>query len=194
MVRQVTYDQMVVRTRETVHTRILAALESDESRRDEQDILCYHARRAKDWAKTLAYGRNVARKGVARSAFADATSHFEIAMDALDRTPPSREREVEAIDLRIEARMAFMGSGKVADWFDLGKEAERRAGAIDDIGRKVAAMTVQIGGAEFLQHAGGGDCHRRAGRWSGGAVGRRRLAQPCPIRPRPSLSHCRPLS
>ena len=89
MIRQVTYDQMVVRTRETIHTRILAALEGDEGRRDEQDILCYHARQAKDWGKTLAYARNVARKGVARSAFADATSHFEIAMDALDRTPPS---------------------------------------------------------------------------------------------------------
>ena len=76
MIRQVTYDQMVVRTRETVHARILAALESDESRRDEQDILCYHARRAKDWGKTLAYGRSVARKGVARSAFADATIPF----------------------------------------------------------------------------------------------------------------------
>jgi class 3 adenylate cyclase/tetratricopeptide (TPR) repeat protein len=149
MVRQVTYDQMVVRTRETVHARVLAALESDESRRDEQDILCHHARRAKDWAKTLAYGRNVARKGVARSAFADATSHFEIAMDALDRTPPSHEREVEAIDLRIEARMAYMGSGKVADWFDLGKDAERRAGAIDDIGRKVAAMTVRSAAQNF---------------------------------------------
>jgi predicted ATPase/class 3 adenylate cyclase len=149
MIRQVTYDQMVLRTRETVHARVLAALESDASRRDEQDILCYHARRAKDWGKTLAYGRNVARKGVARSAFADATSHFEIAMDALDRTPASRDREVEAVDLRIEARLAFMGSGKVAEWFDLGKEAERRAGAIDDIGRKVAAMAVRSAAQNF---------------------------------------------
>jgi class 3 adenylate cyclase/tetratricopeptide (TPR) repeat protein len=149
MIRQVTYDQMVVRTRETIHTRILAALEGDEGRRDEQDILCYHARQAKDWGKTLAYARNVARKGVARSAFADATSHFEIAMDALDRTPPSRERETDAIDLRVEARMAYMGSGKVADWFDLGKEAERRAGAIDDIGRRVAAMTVRSAAQNF---------------------------------------------
>src|SRR5438874_12198638 len=82
-------------------------------------------------------------KSVARSAFADATSHFEIAMDALDRTPISSARETEAIDLRIEARMAFMGSGRVAEWLDLGKEAERRANAIDDIGRKVAAMTVR---------------------------------------------------
>jgi predicted ATPase/class 3 adenylate cyclase len=149
MVRQVTYDSMVERTRERVHTRILSALESDENWREEADKLCYHATRAKDWAKALAYGRNVARKCVARSAFADATSHFEIAMDALDRTAISRERETEAIDLRIEARMAYMGSGRVAEWLDLGQEAERRANAIDDIERKVAAMTVRSAAQNF---------------------------------------------
>jgi class 3 adenylate cyclase/tetratricopeptide (TPR) repeat protein len=149
MVRQVTYDSMVERAREKVHTRILSALESDENWREEPDKLCYHATRAKDWAKALAYGRSVARKCVARSAFADATSHFEIAMDALDRTAISRERETEAIDLRIEARMAFMGSGRVAEWLDLGQEAERRANAIDDIGRKVAAMTVRSAAQNF---------------------------------------------
>jgi class 3 adenylate cyclase/tetratricopeptide (TPR) repeat protein len=149
MVRQVTYDSMVERSREKVHTRILSALENDENWREDADKLCYHATRAKDWAKALAYGRNVARKCVARSAFADATSHFEIAMDALDRTPISRERETEAIDLRIEARMAYMGSGRVAEWLDLGQEAERRANAIDDIERKVAALTVRSAAQNF---------------------------------------------
>jgi class 3 adenylate cyclase/tetratricopeptide (TPR) repeat protein len=149
MVRQVTYDSMVERTREKVHARILVALDSDESWRDQPDKLCYHATRAKDWAKAFAYGRSVARKSVARSAFADAASYFEIAMDALDRTPMSRARETEAIDLRIEARMAFMGSGRVTEWLDLGKEAERRANTIDDIGRKVAAATVRSAAQNF---------------------------------------------
>ncbi|HEU0083245.1 MAG TPA: AAA family ATPase, partial [Bradyrhizobium sp.] len=149
MVRQVTYDSMVEATREKIHIRILSALESDEAGREDIARLCYHATRAKHWAKALAYGRSVARKSVARSAFADAISHFEIAMDALDRTPVSREREIEAIDLRIEARMAFMGSGRVAEWLDLGQEAERRANAIDDIERKVAAMTVRSAAQNF---------------------------------------------
>ena len=149
MIRQVTYDSMVVRTRERVHARILSALESNESRHDEADKLCYHATRANDWPKAFTYGRSVARKCVARSAFADATSYFEIAMDALDKAPMSGAREAEAIDLRIEARMAFMGSGKVAEWLELGKEAERRAGTIEDIGRKVAAMTVRSAAQNF---------------------------------------------
>jgi hypothetical protein len=152
MVRQVTYDAMVERTREKVHARILSALENDESWRDEPDKLCYHATRAKDWAKALAYGMSVARKCVARSAFADATSHFAIAMDALDRTPISHARETEAIDLRIEARMAFMGSGRVAEWLDLGKEAERRANAIDDIGQSRLAQPGRIWPRTSLFH------------------------------------------
>ena len=149
MVRQVTYDSMVERTRERVHARILSALENDARWRDESDRLCYHATRAKEWARAFTYARSVARKGVARSAFADAGPYFETAMDALDKTPASRARETEAIDLRIEARMAFMGSGRVAEWLELGKEAERRANTIDDLGRKVAAMTVRAAAQNF---------------------------------------------
>lgn len=149
MVRQVTYDSMVERARERVHERILFALESDARSRDELDKLCFHAVRSKDWTKAFTYGRSVAQKSVARSAFADATSYFEIAMDALDRSPISRSREIEAIDLRIEARMAFMGSGKVVEWLQLGKEAERRSDSIGDIGRKVAAMTVRSAAQNF---------------------------------------------
>ncbi|GKQ52681.1 AAA family ATPase [Bradyrhizobium sp. Ce-3] len=149
MVRQVTYDTMVQRTRERIHTRILSVLERDDSLREEPDKLCYHATRAKDWPKAFTYGRVIARKCVGRSAFADAATHFEIAMDALDRTPISHEREAEAVDLRIEARMAFMGSGRVSEWLDLGKEAERRSDSIGDIGRKVAAMTIRSAAQNF---------------------------------------------
>lgn len=149
MVRQVTYDSMIGPTREDVHARILAALEREGASSEGADTLCYHATRAKAWAKVLGYGRDVARKCVARSAFADAASYYEIAMDAVDKTPISRAREMDAIDLRIEARLAFMGFGRVADWLDLGKEAERRANAIDDLGRKVAAMTVRAAAQNF---------------------------------------------
>jgi tetratricopeptide (TPR) repeat protein len=149
MVRQVTYDSMVEKVREDIHARILAALESDESRADEPDTLCYHAVRAKDWYKAFEHGRNAGRKCLSRSAFSDAANYFEIAMSSLDKTPATRLREIDAIDLRMEARASFIASGQVAEWLDLGKEAERRAGAIDDIGRKVAAMTVRAGAQNF---------------------------------------------
>jgi class 3 adenylate cyclase/tetratricopeptide (TPR) repeat protein len=151
LVRQVTYESMLEVTREGLHRRILNALESAAHQRsgDQSDTLCHHATRAKDWPKTVAYARRVARKCVARSAFSDATSYVDIAIDALDRTPMSPEREAEAIDLRIEARIAFMGLGRIDRWLDLGKEAEQRAGLIGDAERKIAAMTVRSGALNF---------------------------------------------
>jgi len=149
MIRQVTYESMVEKLRESIHARIVATLEGNGSWHDEPNRLCYHAMRAKDWQKAFVYGRTAARKSLARSAFADATNYFEIAMTALDRTPFTSSREGDAIDLRIEARTAFMSAGKVADWFDLGRDAEGRANAVDDIGRKVAAMAVRSGAQNF---------------------------------------------
>lgn len=149
MVRQVTYDSMVEKVRDNVHARILASMESDGSAFEEPDKLCYHATRAKDWDKAYTYGRGAARKSMTRSAFADAASYFVVAMNSLDKAGLTRSREANAIDLRLEARLAFMASGQVSDWLDHGKEAERRASAIDDIERKVAAMTVSAAAQNF---------------------------------------------
>ncbi|QIO31384.1 ATP-binding protein [Bradyrhizobium sp. 1(2017)] len=149
MVRQVTYDSMVEKVREDIHARILARLDRDGVGADEPDTLCYHAVRARDWYKAFSYGKSAGRKCLSRSAFSDAASYFEIAMGSLDKTPMTPLREADAIDLRMEARAAFIASGQVSDWLDLGKDAERRAEAINDIGRKVAAMTVRAGAQNF---------------------------------------------
>ncbi|MBR1178561.1 AAA family ATPase [Bradyrhizobium sp. KB893862 SZCCT0404] len=149
MVRQVTYDSMVEKVREGIHASILAALETDEAWADGPDTLCYHATRAKDWQKAFDHGRSAARKCLLSSAYADAVDYFEIAMGALDKTPMTPAREAAAIDVRMEARLAFSGSGRVAEAMDLGSEAERRADAINDIGRKIAAMTVRAGAQNF---------------------------------------------
>ncbi|MDE5462679.1 adenylate/guanylate cyclase domain-containing protein [Bradyrhizobium sp. CSS354] len=149
MVRQVTYDSMVEKVRESIHASILAALETDEAWTDGPDTLCYHAARAKDWGKAFQHGRSAARKCLVRSAFAEAVDYFEIAMGSLDKTPVTHARETDAIDLRMEARLAFAGSGRVAEALDLGSEAERRADVIGDIERKVAAMTMRAGAQNF---------------------------------------------
>lgn len=147
MVRQVTYDSMVEKVREDIHARILAALEGSEA--EDSDKLCYHATRAKDWDKAFSYGRAAAQKCLARSAFTDAADYFETAMRSLDMTPENPVREAKAVDIRIEARAAFIGSGHISEWLNLGKEAQRRADAINDIGRKVAAMTVVAAAQNF---------------------------------------------
>lgn len=149
MVRQITYESMVEKVREDIHARVLAALEGSECGDEDPDKLCYHATRAKDWDKSFSYGRASARRCLARSAFTDAADYFEIAMKSLDMTPANPAREATAVDVRIEARAAFIASGQIAEWLNLGKEAERRADAINDLGRKVAATTVMAAAQNF---------------------------------------------
>jgi len=151
LVRQVTYESMLEVTRERLHQRILAAFEAAALERleDRSDTLCHHAVRAKNWPKSYSYSLSVARKCLARSAVSDATRYFEIAMDAVDRVPKSREHEEEAIDLRIESRIAFSRFGRVDRWLELAKEAEERADAIGDTPRKVAAMAVRAAALNF---------------------------------------------
>jgi len=151
LVRQVAYDSMLELTKVHLHKRILATLEAFavEGSSDQSDALCHHASRAKDWPKAFVYGLNVARRCIATSAFPSATSYFVLAMDALDKTPMSQERESQAIDLRIEARMAFSGFGQVDRWLELAREAERRADAIGDARRKVAAMAMRSAALNF---------------------------------------------
>lgn len=149
MIRQVTYESMVERVREELHARVVAALEGSEGGAEDPAKLCYHATRAKDWDRSFRYGRASARRCLARSAFADAADYFQTAMKSLDMMPADPAREASAVDVRIEARAAFIASGQIAEWFNLGKEAERRADAIDDIGRKVSAMTVMAAAQNF---------------------------------------------
>ena len=151
LVRQVAYESMLESTRVRLHGNILAALELEAKRSvdDRSSTLCHHARLAQDWKKTVEYARNVARTCIARSALADATAHLEIAIGSLDRLPLAPQRERDAIDLRIESRMAFSGFGRVDRWLELAREAASRAKAIGDTSREVAASAVRSAALNF---------------------------------------------
>jgi tetratricopeptide (TPR) repeat protein len=90
-----------------------------------------------------------AKKAFARSAFRDASRYFEIAMDAVDKQPASTAREQRAIDLRIEARLAFVSLGNIERWFDLGREGEARSEQIGDEGRRLASIAIRAAALNF---------------------------------------------
>ena len=182
------------RSREDIHARVLAAFESDDTWRDDPDALCYHAMRAKDWAKAFNYGRSAAQKCLVRSAYAEAVDYFRTAMNSLDKTPLTRLRETNAIDLRMEARMAFIWSGRVAEWIDLGKEADQRASQIDDVGRRVAAMTVMAGGQNFYGTPTEAVILGEEVVGLAEEFGQSGVAQPCAIQSRPGVFPCRTIS
>ncbi|MGB8842680.1 MAG: AAA family ATPase [Aliidongia sp.] len=146
LVRLVAYESMVEARRVALHSAILAALEAEipDDGEDRSALMSHHAVKAQAWPKAYCYARKAAQGGLARSAFSEAARHFGTAMDALDRTPHSVEREAASIDLRIEARLAFSGSGRVDRRQDLSIEAERRALAIGDEARRVAALAIRV--------------------------------------------------
>ncbi|MDO8401168.1 MAG: AAA family ATPase [Bradyrhizobium sp.] len=151
LIREVAYDSILRPQRQELHCRILAALEANALGHQEEvaEALCHHAVKARDWAKADQYGYMAAKKALARSAFRDATEYFQIAMDAVDKQPASTAREQRAIDLRIEARMAFSPFGKTAEWLDLCHDAEARSEKIGDESRQLASIAVRAAALNF---------------------------------------------
>ena len=151
LIREVAYDSILRPQREELHRRILTALEANSLGR-EQDVaeaLTHHALKAQDWARAELYGRMAARKALARSAFRDATGYFQSAIDAIDKQPVSVEREQRAIDLRIEARLAFAALGRIGQWFGLCRDAEARSVEIGDEQRRLASVAVRAAALNF---------------------------------------------
>jgi class 3 adenylate cyclase/tetratricopeptide (TPR) repeat protein len=150
LMREVAYDSILRSQREVLHRRILTALEvSGASEEDIAEALCHHASKAQDWSKADRYGHLAAKKAFARSAFRDATEYFQIAMDAVDKQPETTLREQRAIDLRIEARLAFVSLGNIEEWFALGRDGERRAETIGDEERRLASIVIRAAALNF---------------------------------------------
>jgi predicted ATPase len=151
LIREVAYESILRSQREVLHRRILTALETISTGREEDvaEALCHHAVKAQDWSKADRYGHLAARKAFARSAFRDATEYFKIAMDAVDKQPESTAREQRAIDLRIESRLAFVSFGSIEEWFGLGQDGEARSKQIGDEGRRLASIAIRAAALNF---------------------------------------------
>jgi tetratricopeptide (TPR) repeat protein len=154
-VRQVAYDAALESDRVRLHRRILKELEAEaeatvqSSASDLTALRIHHAVQAKDWARAAELAAAVARRCFGQSAFADAKRHFELAIASVDKLPPSPSREALAIDLRIEARMAFGNLGMVSRWLDLAREAEARALAAGDQLRRIPALAMRAAALNF---------------------------------------------
>lgn len=151
LIREVAYESILRSQREVLHRRILSALEANSIGREEDaaEALCHHAARAQEWQKASHYGQLAARKAFARSAFRDATEYYQVAMDAVDKLPASTDRERRAIDLRIEARLAFASLGNIEPWFNLCRDAEARSEEIGDEQRRLASVAIRAAALNF---------------------------------------------
>jgi class 3 adenylate cyclase/tetratricopeptide (TPR) repeat protein len=151
LVRQVAYDAVVGPEKSALHARILASIETVGGGGDLERVetLVHHALLCAQWSKAADYAATIARQTFAQSALPDALRHYETALQAIDRLPPSAEREQRAIDLRIEARGAYSNVGKVRRWLELAEEAQSRAAAAGDRPRLAASMAVRAAALNF---------------------------------------------
>jgi class 3 adenylate cyclase/tetratricopeptide (TPR) repeat protein len=152
-VRQVAYDAALESDRIKLHKRILAELKANAAAAQQGQelaaVMVHHAVRAKEWASAAELATAIARRCFGQSAFSDAKRHFELAIASVDKWPLSPEREAIAIDLRIEARMAYGNIGQVSRWLDLAREAEARALASGDPMRRIPALAMRAAALNF---------------------------------------------
>nr|WP_283828706.1 AAA family ATPase [Bradyrhizobium diazoefficiens] len=152
-VRQVAYDATLELERVKLHKDILAQLEKDAAAApNDQELaalMVHHAVKAKEWSRAADIAAQLARRCFSQATFADAKRYFELAISSTDKLPPSPAREANAIDLRIEARMAYGNFGEVGRWLDLAREAEARAFASGDQMRRVPALAMRAAALNF---------------------------------------------
>ncbi|WP_426421773.1 ATP-binding protein [Bradyrhizobium genosp. A] len=150
-IRQVAYDTALESDRITLHKRILAELDAEAAGtgQDLSALMVHHAAQAKEWSRTAELATEIARKTFGQSAFSDAKRYFELAIASVDKLPPSSTRDATAIDLRIEARMAYGNIGQVSRWLKLAEDAEARALAIGDQMRRVPALAMRAAALNF---------------------------------------------
>jgi class 3 adenylate cyclase/tetratricopeptide (TPR) repeat protein len=152
-VRQVAYDAALETDRIRLHKAILTQLETDAAAarhgQELEAIMVHHAIEAREWARAAELAAAIARRCFGQAAFPDAKRHFELAIASVDKLPFSPSREATAIDLRIEARMAYGNLGEVSRWLGLAKEAESRAIASGDQMRRIPALAMRAAALNF---------------------------------------------
>ncbi|MBI3744213.1 MAG: tetratricopeptide repeat protein [Chloroflexi bacterium] len=112
--------------------------------------LGHHAFQGEAWDKAAAYLRQAGTKAAGRSAYREAATCFERAVDALAHLPERRDTIEHAIDARLDLRHALVASGDTRAVHDHLREAERLAESLGDQ-RRLAAVSALLGWAQDLR-------------------------------------------
>jgi class 3 adenylate cyclase/tetratricopeptide (TPR) repeat protein len=134
LTHEVAYSTLLQERRRGLHAQIVVAIERLAADRlmEEVERLAYHARRGEVWDKALHYNRQAGAKAMTRSAYQEAVTYFEQALDALPHLPESPDTTVQGIDVRLELRHALLPLGDYARILAHLRDAERLAEAMDD--------------------------------------------------------------
>ena len=134
LTQEVAYGGLLTDRRRAIHGRIVEAIERLQGDRlaEQVERLAHHALRAELWEKALLYGRQAGAKATARWALRDGSTQLEQALTATKHLSQTREAIAQAIDVRLELRIAIHTLGEVERGIGLMHEAESLAERLGD--------------------------------------------------------------
>jgi transcriptional regulator with AAA-type ATPase domain/tetratricopeptide (TPR) repeat protein len=137
LTQEVAYTSLTADERRSLHARAMEAMALVyEAREDEKiDELAHHAFEGRVWPRAAEYLRRAGRRDFARSANRQAVDRFSRALTALSHLPPSRGRQEEAIDVRLDLRSALWPLGELDSMGKVLSEAHDLAEQLGDARR-----------------------------------------------------------
>ena len=137
LIQEVAYEGMPRDRRRELHSEIVGTLKRLYAERvaEQAETLSYHALRGEVWDELAVHARRAGHRAASRSAFRDAVTFFDQAIDAQDYLPPSPAGMAHRIDLRFELRAALFPTASIARTLACSEEAMRLAGQLGDTGR-----------------------------------------------------------
>ena len=154
LTHEVTYANVLLERRRALHARIVEAIETlyPDRLHEQVERLAHHAFRGELWEKALTYLRHAGDKALTRSAYPEAVTWFEQALEALHPLPATRQKVESAIDLRLELRQALFPLNKLAAVWRYLQEAEKLSRTLDDP-RRLGWVSAYMSGHHL--HTGG---------------------------------------
>jgi tetratricopeptide (TPR) repeat protein len=134
LTHEVAYSSLLQERRRGLHARIVGAMEALYADRlaEQVDRLAHHALRGEVWEKAVIYCRQAGTNALTHSAYREAVTYFEQALDALHRLPAHPDTQAQAIDLRLDLRRALFLLGEIERVFVCLQEAQILAEALGD--------------------------------------------------------------
>ena len=134
LTHEVAYSTLLQERRRVLHARIVEAMEELYADRlaEQVDRLAHHALRGEVWDKAVAACRQAGIKAMTHSAYREAVTYFEQAIEALQHLPVGPDSQAQAIDLRLDLRNALYPLGELERILVHLQDAAALAEALDD--------------------------------------------------------------
>jgi class 3 adenylate cyclase/tetratricopeptide (TPR) repeat protein len=151
LLREAVYEAMVEERRIELHALALRQLEDmePELRLHGDGLMAQHAYASRNWQAVAKYARIVGERAIDSSAYREASTHLEHAVDALYRLPRDRALIETAIDVRLQARACYAAMAQYDLCLAHISRAHELAVEIGDANRILACNTYRAGVLNF---------------------------------------------